>query len=98
MAGGGSEAQGKRHRGFRGRRVLLEARRSLLIRVEEEAVRAEDLVERVGGVKTHERQLLGECRLCPGWVKGAVANRGADRGGKRNRERCGATHGRGNGS
>jgi hypothetical protein len=67
----------------------------LLILVEEEAVRAEDLVERVGGVEAHERQLIRGCRLGTGWPERVDANRTADDGSEGERDGRPATQGLG---
>src|SRR6266446_7644356 len=63
-----------------GRRTFLEACRTLLIFVEEEAVRAEGLVERVRSVETHERQLVwnrgaGILRMKPAGTKSRAGDR-----------------------
>src|SRR5439155_7362831 len=74
MAGGGSSMEGQNHNGFGGRRTLQEACRPLLSLIEEEADRAERLVERVPGVEAHERQLVGESGVWICWMKRAQAN------------------------
>jgi hypothetical protein len=95
MARGGSRPQGKRHDRVIVRGALLEARWSLLILVEEEAVGSEDLVERMGCGKAHKRQLLRECRMCSRRMKRAGAHRAAHDGGNRERRGGNATQGKG---
>src|SRR5439155_10349613 len=93
MTGGGALTQWKRNSGFRCGRVLLETRGALLVLVEEEAVGAEDLMERMAGVEAHERQLVRESRVCNRRIQRAAPNRGADQA--RKRQRCDLTHGKG---
>jgi len=63
MAAGSSLTQGKRY-GRSGRRpALLEARKSLLILLQEKAIGAEDLMKRVRCVEAHEWKLIRERRL-----------------------------------
>ncbi len=97
MARGGPGAQGKRHARCGGRWALLEARRSLLILVEEEAVGTKYLVEGVGRVKAHVRQLVRECRVGTHWTERTCADRDAHDGGKRERDGRNATQGKSQG-